>query len=40
MEFVRDGFVFLRPYPYVQAALVITSFLVLAKLADWFDRHL
>jgi small-conductance mechanosensitive channel len=35
MEFIRDGFVFLRPYPYVQAALVITSFLILAKVADW-----
>ena len=36
MDFIKNGFVFLRPYPYLQAALVIIAFLFLAKLADWF----
>jgi len=34
MEFVREGFVFLRPYPYLQAVLLITFFLMLAKFVD------
>ena len=34
MEFVREVFVFLRPYPYLQAVLLITFFLMLAKFVD------
>jgi MscS family membrane protein len=34
MDFIRNGFEFLRPYPYLQALGVIIGFLFLAKLAD------
>ena len=35
MDWIQEGFVFLRPYPYLQAAITITVFLLLAKLTDW-----
>ena len=36
MDFMEHGFTVLRPYPYLQAAIVITVFLILAKLSDLF----
>ena len=36
MDFLEHGFIVLRPYPYLQAAIVITAFLILAKLSDLF----
>lgn len=35
-DFLENGFVALRPYSYLQAALVIVTFLVMAKGVDWF----
>lgn len=35
VDLIQNGFAFLRPYPYLQAATTILGFLFLAKLVDW-----